>query len=164
MIRGVAMYGAFPSSWVVAATEIAKARTGSNSGRQPHRDRGALRNLSSDILGVLAERLAEHYRPDLGVRSPRVLDASGASAPKSDSVSGVDVKSSPYGRPRFFVNRAQAHSGIVGVLAVLVDVGACWFWMSPVIPIEDVQRWEVFDGPYGDPAYSIRQSALTIIG
>ena len=161
--RGVAMYGRFPHQWIDPATEIAKSRTGSNSGRKSHKDRGASRNPSSDIVGVLAERIAVLYRPDIGARSPKVLAASGSAAPKSDSVSGVDIKSAPYGRPRFLVNCNQAHSGIIGVLAVLVDVEGSWFWMSPVIPIQEVQFWEVFEGPYGDPAYSISQSDLTQI-
>ena len=160
MIRGPSIYGTFPLAWVERCTEIANARNRSNENCAANHDRGAKKNAQGHIVGLIGERLAEMHRPDLGVDSKR-LYASGVEAHKVDGTSGVDIKSSPIGRPRVLINRRQASSpGLVGVVVVLVSLDPPSFWMSPVIPVEEIRSWDVFDGPYGDPAYSMSQRAL----
>ena len=158
--RGVAMYGDFPRQWIGAAEKFASARERSNSERLQHHDRGEANNLRGNLVGMLGERLAQLHRPDLGV-DPKRLYSSGATAPKVDGTSGIDIKSAPMGRARILINQRQASdTGIVGVVIVLVDVDDARFWLSPVVPIGEIRSWPVFAGPYGDPAYYQLQREL----
>lgn len=151
MRRGFNSYGAFPHSWVAAATEIARKRQESNEGRRgTHQDRGDAQNLRGHVVGVLGERIAQWVRPDLDI-SFKVY-ASGADAPKVDTSTGVDVKSTEWGKPRILVNAKQALS-LEGVVLVVIDIVGTRFWMSETIPGAAVRGWPVFDGPYGDPAH-----------
>ena len=160
MIRGPVIHGSFPRAWIQAAEDVAIARTRSNSGRSEASDRGAAVNLAGDLVGMIGERIAQEHRPDLGIQSKR-LHASGRDAPKTDSPSGIDVKSSPMGRPRVLVNcRQAAASSLVGVVVVLVDQDRAAFWMSPVIDSSEILTWPIFDGPYNAPAHYVMQAAL----
>ena len=161
MIQGPAIYGTFPSRWVEAAAGFAAARDRSNCHtRGSNMDRGESKNITGHVLGMIGERLAQEHRPDLGV-SPKRLHASGACAPKVDGIGGIDVKSSPWGRHRVLVNCRQAASTeLRGVVVVLIDISRTLFWMSPVVPIEAIRSWPVFDGKYGDPAHYQTQAGF----
>ena len=157
MNRGYNAYGRFPTGWVGAATSIAEKRAESNSGRATTQDRGAKKNIAGDVIGVLGERIAQWIRPELGVSLK--LYESGAVAPKVDSNTGIDIKSSPWGRPRILINAKQARH-IRGIVIVIVDTQNSAFWMSETIRGDVVRSWPVFDGPYGDPAHYQYQSEV----